>query len=198
MISITILNLIPEVYEEMGHKAGYFVLGGFFLQIIMDYFSKGIEHGHLHFHEFERRFPLSVFIALALHACLEGVGLGGEVFSKGSQLNLLYAIGLHEMPAAFALALILKSGTKRSSRNNLVWLIIYAAMVPVGLLIGNQMKEMETLIHTIMAVVIGVFLHISTTILFENTESHKYSKYKLLAIAIGLGLALAVMNIHSH
>lgn len=198
LISITILNLIPEVYEHLGTRAGYFVLGGFFLQIVTDYFSKGIEHGHLHFHEFKHGFPLSVFLALSLHALLEGLGLGGEAFSKESQTNLVYAIGLHEMPAAFALAVVLKSVTKNKKSSNYVWIAVYACMVPCGLLIGNYFKEYEQLIHSIMAVVIGVFLHISTTILFENNESHTYGKYKLLAIACGLGLALLAMNVHIH
>lgn len=198
LISITILNLIPEVYEHMGHKAGYYVLGGFFLQIVTDYFSKGIEHGHLHFHSFKKGFPISVFLALSLHALLEGLGLGGEAFSKDSQTNLVYAIGLHEMPAAFALAIVLKSVSKKKKVSNYVWITLYALMVPIGLLIGNSLKEYEELIHTIMAVVIGVFLHISTTILFENNESHSYGKYKLLAIGLGLGLALLAMNVHLH
>ena len=85
LISITILNLIPEVYEVKGHEAGYWVLGGFFLQIIADFYSKGIEHGHLHFHDFKKGFPLAVFMALSIHAVMEGLGLGGEMFSKESQ-----------------------------------------------------------------------------------------------------------------
>jgi len=62
LISITILNLIPEVYDQIGNQAGYYILGGFFLQIVVDFFSKGIEHGHLHFHEFKKGFPVSVFL----------------------------------------------------------------------------------------------------------------------------------------
>ncbi|MFY0642910.1 MAG: ZIP family metal transporter [Bacteroidia bacterium] len=198
LISITILNLIPEVYEHMGPRAGYFVLGGFFLQIVTDYFSKGIEHGHIHLHEFEKKFPMSVFIALGLHALLEGVGVGGEVFSKEAQRNLSFAIGMHEIPAAFALAVVLKSAVKRAKSVNMLWVVIYALMVPIGLFIGSYLKDYEEIIHAVMAIVIGVFLHISTTILFENSESHKFSYLKLIAIAIGLGLALVVGSVHIH
>jgi hypothetical protein len=41
-----------------------------------------------------------------------------------------------------------------------------------------------------MAVVIGIFLHISTTILFESYEEHRYNLYKLLTILAGAGLAM--------
>jgi zinc and cadmium transporter len=40
----------------------------------------------------------------------------------------------------------------------------------------------------IMAVVIGIFLHISTTILFESGAGHRFNLYKMAAIITG-GLA---------
>ena len=36
-----------------------------------------------------------------------------------------------------------------------------------------------------MAVVIGIFLHISTTILFESNNDHRFNLYKLGIILIG-------------
>ena len=167
LISITILNLIPEVYERMGHTAGYYILAGFFLQIVVDFFSKGIEHGHLHFHEFKKGFPVSVFLALSLHAVLEGFGLGGDVFSEDTRTNLVFAIGLHELPAAFALAIVLKS-VHSKSKGNYFWIALYAIMVPLGMIIGNQLVGYQDAFIAVIAIVIGVFLHISTTILFEN------------------------------
>lgn len=197
LISITILNLIPEVYEKVGHAAGYYILAGFFLQIVLDFFTKGIEHGHLHFHEFKKGFPYSVFIALSLHAFVEGLGLGGGAFSKEIENNMVFAIGLHELPAAFALAIVLKSVFKQGSGNYL-WIAIYAAMVPLGMVVGSSLVGYEDVLTGLIGVVIGVFLHISTTILFENNESHTYGRYKLVAIVIGLGVALLAVNFHVH
>jgi len=197
LISITILNLIPEVYEKVGHKAGYYILAGFFLQIILDFFTKGIEHGHLHFHEFKKGFPYSVFIALSLHAFIEGLGLGGGAFSAEIRDNMVFAIGLHELPAAFALAVVLKSVFSKSNSNYL-WIAIYAAMVPVGMLVGSSLLEYQDILTGLIGLVIGVFLHISTTILFENNESHTYGRYKLVAIALGLIVALLAVNFHIH
>ena len=197
LISITLLNLLPEVFETMGHSAGYYILAGFFLQIVVDFFSKGIEHGHLHVHELKKGFPISVFLALSLHAVMEGFGLGGNGFHHETQNNLVFAIGLHELPAAFALAIVLKSVMTNSNRNYF-WIALYAAMVPLGMLIGNQVSMHSNVFSAVIAIVIGVFLHISTTILFENNESHSYGRHKLLAIAIGLGVALLAMNFHIH
>ena len=197
LISITILNLIPEVYEKVGHKAGYYILAGFFLQIVLDFFTKGIEHGHLHIHDLKRGFPFSLFIALSLHALVEGLGLGGGAFSESIQNNMVLAIGLHELPAAFALAVVLKSVFSKSNTNYL-YIAIYAAMVPLGMLIGSSLVRYEEFLTGLIGLVIGVFLHISTTILFENNESHTYGRYKLVAIVIGLGVALLAVNFHIH
>jgi len=38
--------------------------------------------------------------------------------------------------------------------------------------------------------VIGIFIHISTTILFESTDGHKFSFTKIIAIIIGTLLAI--------
>jgi zinc and cadmium transporter len=196
LVSITILNLVPEVYEQMGHTAGYFILGGFFFQIVIDYFTQGIEHGHLHTHKHHDTFPISIFIALSVHALLEGFGVGGITFTEHTRSNLVFAIGLHELPAAFALAVVLKNSS--SKKWHIAWIALYSLMVPIGMFSGYQLVELSTKFIAIIAVVIGVFLHISTTILFENTEDHTYGRKKLIAIAVGLGVALLAVNFHVH
>ncbi|HXP49974.1 MAG TPA: hypothetical protein VN922_08475, partial [Bacteroidia bacterium] len=45
LFSIAVLDLIPEIYGSMGKTAGIYILAGFFLQIILEFFSHGIEHG---------------------------------------------------------------------------------------------------------------------------------------------------------
>jgi hypothetical protein len=41
-----------------------------------------------------------------------------------------------------------------------------------------------------MAIVVGIFLHISTTILFESTDGHNFSTTKIFAIVTGAILAI--------
>jgi hypothetical protein len=44
-----------------------------------------------------------------------------------------------------------------------------------------------------LAFVIGIFLHISTTILFESDQNHRFNFIKLLSIILGI---LTVLFIH--
>lgn len=198
LISVCSLNILPEIYHHGGSNIGYFVLAGFFLQIIIDQFSKGIEHGHLHLHDVNQ-VPYSVFIALSAHAFMEGMGVGANIFERQVQNNFVFGIALHEIPAAFALISVLKH-SRKDSKFIYVWLIAYALMVPGGALLSHVLKLNSFVdsqfFYGLMAVVAGVFLHISTTILFENSDNHKITRYKLISIASGVLLALLAANFH--
>ncbi len=52
--------------------------------------------------------------------------------------------------------------------------------------------------HTreLMAFVIGIFMHISTTILFESSDIHRFNLAKLAAIALGTGLGILSIMLH--
>ena len=47
-----------------------------------------------------------------------------------------------------------------------------------------------------MAFVIGIFMHISTTILFESSDIHRFNLAKLGAIAAGTGLGFLSVVMH--
>ena len=51
-----------------------------------------------------------------------------------------------------------------------------------------------------MAVVIGIFLHISTTILSESgsADHHKFNKKKMIAVFVGVAIALMNFLFDSH
>jgi zinc and cadmium transporter len=191
LFSITLLNFIPEVYEHLGRQAGYWVLGGFFFQIILERFTHGIEHGHNHVSAIKNFWP--IFIGLGLHAFLEGIPVGGYSNNPNEILNngLLYGVALHEMPAAFVLAISLRAIMPNTKL--WLWIVFYALFCPAGAVVGFYVESADhgnEIFQILLAFVAGTFLHISTTILFENSENHAFPTRKLLAILIGTGLAL--------
>ena len=44
-----------------------------------------------------------------------------------------------------------------------------------------------------LALVVGMFLHISTTIIFETNENHRFNLAKLTAILLGVGLSVGLI-----
>jgi hypothetical protein len=70
-------------------------------------------------------------------------------------------------------------------------------MTPLGSLAGlvveiNTITSLETFFTYSMAVVIGIFLHVSTSILFETEEHHRYNLQKFLTVCAGLLIAYLV------
>jgi uncharacterized membrane protein YgaE (UPF0421/DUF939 family) len=63
-------------------------------------------------------------------------------------------------------------------------------MAPLGVFAGSLFTTLANYHNEIMAIVIGIFLHISTTILFESTDGHRFSFTKIIAIIIGALLAI--------
>src|SRR5918996_895231 len=50
LFAITVIHILPELYSQsLGLElVGLFVLVGFFLQQLLEYFTSGVEHGHIH------------------------------------------------------------------------------------------------------------------------------------------------------
>lgn len=189
LFAITVLQLMPEVYASASHLTGVFILAGFAFQIILEQFSGGIEHGHMHVHDTTPAFPFAIMISLCVHAFMEAMPLQGHQHDE-----LLWGIALHHIPAAFVLGSILvQHGLKKI--NIILLLILFAAMSPAGLLFGkalaqNSLGYISMYADYVMAAVIGIFLHISTTILFESSQDHRFNFYKSIAIIAGAGFAL--------
>jgi len=190
LFAITVLHLIPDAYSGQDrHEIGIFILVGFLLQVFLEQFSEGVEHGHLHKHHDGHVFPYGIMISLCLHAFLEGMPL-----AKDQHNELIFGIALHHIPAAFALAsILLQNHFKKGS--TMVYIAVFAIMAPLGFYVSLGLSNgtiggIEAYFNKIMGIVIGIFLHISTTILFESSADHKINTRKMIAVLLGIGVAL--------
>ena len=162
----------------------------------MEFFSEGIEHGHIHVHNHKNNaFPYAMMIGLSIHSFLEGMPLSNS--GTESHHSLLTGIVLHNIPIAMALmTMLLQSHISKAKA--LFWLVVFALITPLGTLtsyaIGdNLIGNFSIYFDRIMAVVVGIFLHISTTILFESSENHRFNLIKFVVILLGAGFALLSM-----
>jgi zinc and cadmium transporter len=190
LFAITVLHLIPEAYSGPDHaEIGIYILIGFLLQIFLEQFSEGVEHGHIHKHGEGHAFPYGIMISLCLHAFLEGMPL-----AEDHNNALIFGISLHHIPAAFALSSILLQNNFKFKGIAFI-LVIFAVMAPLGFLLSYGISNgsiggIELYFNKMMGIVIGIFLHISTTILFESSVDHKVSKRKMIAVLLGISIAL--------
>lgn len=193
LFAISVLHLIPEIYSAGTANIGIFILIGFFAQILLEFFTEGIEHGHIHVHKHAHNaLPYTMMIGLCIHSFLEGMPLAnGESHTHNS---LLTGIVLHNIPIAMALMTMLLQ-SHISKQTALILLMIFALVTPLGTLtsyaIGeNMIGNFSVYFDKIMGVVVGIFLHISTTILFESSENHRFNLIKFMVIILGAAFAL--------
>ncbi|MBL6764165.1 MAG: ZIP family metal transporter [Verrucomicrobiae bacterium] len=220
LMTLTVLHLLPELYgapattHDHAHGSarpvasglflGSLILAGFFFQVLLDMLSMGVEHGHDHTHSHHGshdhdgpcRFPWAMLIGLCLHAFAEALALGDHAHHHDTTSRdfLLWSIAVHKYPAAVALLVMLaQSGMSKGRAAGC--LLIFGSMAPIGVFLGH-VTILSDYSRELTALVVGIFLHISTTILFESSDGHRFNGIKALAIALGIGLAVAAVLLH--
>lgn len=182
LMSLTFFDLLPEVYEHLeAKKTGLFIMIGVLFQIFLEFFSKGAEHGHVHIHKNSHTFPWLLFISLCIHAFLEG-------FPIHQHNDMVYGVLIHKIPIAILITTYLVQSDFKTLQI-LSFLTLFGIMTPLGTVISNNVAMVSDYLVYINAIVIGVFLHISTTILFESSEGHKFNLNKILAIIVAIVIA---------
>lgn len=191
--SLTVMHLLPEVYhseetiaepDHEGHfhsKIGIFIMIGIVFQIILEYFSKGVEHGHVHGHQRISHIPWLLFFSLCLHALLEGLPINKHP-------HLAYGIAIHHFPIAIILTTFFKNA-QLNSKAILFFMITFAFMTPLGTFLADNLSFITNYSSQLSGIVIGILFHISSTIIFESSEGHKFNLAKLVVIALGILLA---------
>jgi zinc transporter ZupT len=184
LLSITVMHLLPEVYEKHSHSVGIFIMVGILFQIILEFFSKGAEHGHVHGHDKIAQMPWSLFISLCIHAFLEG-------FPIGHHHDLAFGIAIHHLPIAIILTtFFMNAGLNKTAL--FIFMITFAFMTPLGTYVSHNIPIITQYYTEITAVVIGILFHISSTIIFESSEGHKFNVAKISIIILGILLAIFV------
>jgi zinc transporter ZupT len=190
LLAQTVTHFLPEVYnyelkkhtgEHLHSKTGLFIMIGIIFQIFLEHFSKGAEHGHVHKDDQHNHLPFLLFFSLCLHALLEGLPVNNHH-------HLAYGIAIHHFPIAIILTTFFKK-THLNAKYIFAFMLVFAFMTPLGTLIANQLSFLQKYYIPISGIVIGILFHISSTIIFESNEGHKFNLSKLLAIIIGIVLA---------
>ena len=205
LFAISVTHLLPECYEGTDVKTvGIFILIGFFIQIVIEYFSAGIEHGHIHAHSdtCKKHLPYGMITGLYLHSLLEGLPIyqSSNVEMANSMLttqqSLVFGITLHNIPIAMAFVTLLMEHEANKMKAFLL-LIGFALMAPIGCFISYVLNSIgvqnyDGFLKLSFGLVIGIFLHISTAIMFETGENHKYNLAKIMSMIAGVFLAALI------
>lgn len=180
LLSVIIFEFLPEVYGGEIENIGVYIMAGLLVQIFLEFGSKGAEHGHVHYND-GGSFPFLLFISLCMHSIIEG-------FPIAENQDLLYGVVIHKIPIAVIISAFLLN-TKMSKVNASIFLILFALMTPLGAFLKAQLPFLQTYSTQVNAFVVGVLLHVSTTILFESSKNHQFNASKLGVILLGILIA---------
>ncbi|MES2811365.1 MAG: ZIP family metal transporter [Bacteroidota bacterium] len=190
LLALTVSHLLPEIYtaynisESVSHfhnNIGIFIMIGIVFQIVLEYFSQGAEHGHVHGHNKMNHIPWALFLSLCLHALLEGMPVS-------QHHHLAWGISVHHFPIAIILTTFLMQ-SHLNKTSTFIFMLVFALMTPLGTFVAQDVTSLIQYQKEITAFVIGILFHISSTIIFESSEGHKFNMAKLSAIVLGIVLA---------
>lgn len=185
LLSVTVLNLLPEIYHQHQAYTGLFILLGIILQLILEFLSKGAEHGHIHSEKDAQGFPLMLFISLSIHSFFEG-------FPTHEHPQLLVGILVHKIPIAIIVSSFLLN-SQLSRTKVIIFMVLFSIMTPLGSLMHITFEQQLGPVKVwIEAIVVGILLHIASTILFETSKDHRFDVRKFISILIGMIIAMGI------
>ena len=169
LLTLTVTHLLPEVYQFNQHNVindsaehihshvhglstsiGFFIMAGIVFQIILEYFSKGAEHGRVHGHNKLEKVPWLLFISLCIHALFEGMPLSQHP-------ELAWGIGIHHLPITIILtAFFINAQMKK--KVVFFFMALFSIMTPLGAFISNNVPLLHEYYAEISAVVVGILL----------------------------------------
>ena len=219
VLSLICIHLLPEIFHGNLAHPGIYILAGFVVQIILELFSKGIEHGHIHdgdhHHHHEQQLLsvktlIPIIIGLCIHSLIEGIPIflledahahahhGHEHVSlagKDFSLIFFWAIISHKLPVAIVLTLFLVNSKLKKSMIFLT-ILLFASMTPIGAMTGLLLESSflsESTTNGLLAFTTGMLMHITTLLIFEEYHSSKERIGNIVLITIGLALGVITL-----
>ncbi len=192
LITICLNEIFPEVYLSEKPHIAFYVIGGVLLQMLLEILTKGFEHGHFHHHSDEGILPITLMFGLFIHAFIEGIPLANETTVLSP---FLQGILIHNIPISFILGAFLFKNKKFSTTS---WMIIalFALASPLGMYLGKYLNPDYQVYF--LAIVAGIFLHISSVIIFESNKNHNIDWEKTFAVILGIAAAFGLHFFHAH
>lgn len=203
LLAVCFVELVPEAFggEVDVRIAAGCTLAGVVLQILLEYLTNGVEHGHNHEscedhdthggHSHGQVSLAGLLIGLCIHSFLEGFPLA-DVAADGAMVNrgLLVGIMLHNIPISLILiTLFMSKGLSKGAALSLM--LLFAVSTPLGsamrlTLLGGCGEEVGAYL---VAFVVGILLHVSQSLLLDHHE-HRFSWSRMVIILVAFTLAM--------
>lgn len=191
LICICVVEIFPHVYHVEDKNISLWIIFGVLLQMFLENLTKGVEHGHFHYEKCNI-LPVGLMLGMFIHAFIEGIPL-----ARGYDGIYPYLLGIlvHNLPISFVLGAFLL----REKKNKImacITILFFVAASPLGMLLGEYMNPKWN--SYFLALSGGIFLHISSVIIFESNKNHKMDWEKMFLVILGIFMAILGHIFHEH
>ncbi len=116
------------------------------------------------------------------------------IISAGFSMAYLLGIAVHNLPISFVLGAFLFS--KKWTLPSVLVVLLFALASPAGVVLGKYFNPNWQ--PYFLALVGGIFIHISSVIIFESNKNHRMDWAKIVLVTLGVALAYLTHLAHSH
>lgn len=202
LLSVSLLVLIPESFEQIGDDALLVVLISFIAAYLFEYFILDIHHhdhqDHKKIHG-KRVYHFSGILVIAgdtIHNFLDGVAIAASFFVHPS-LGLVMAFStlFHEIPHEIGdFAILLKAGYSR--RRVFTINLISSLFTILGAFFALLFINNSLFIGTMLGISAGIFLYLGTIDFLPNIrEGYKNKHTAIIPLVIGVMVMIVTLMI---
>lgn len=191
MISVALVDLMPEAIAQHGARAGLIVLAGY----VLVHLTQHTLTPHFHFgeevHQVTRAVSVSALIGLLLHTFVDGVAIASGFEVRASLGMLVFmAILLHKLPEGLAISsLFLAAGASRGRA------LAAGAALGVATVLGGLVTEQFAPLRSYgLALSAGVALYVGASNLVPEFQGKKGWALPV-SFFVGCGLYVLARNL---
>ncbi|MDD2518534.1 MAG: ZIP family metal transporter [Bacilli bacterium] len=205
IVSLLILDLIPESFELLGERydsfvttlmvIGFSTLG---LLILMALESLIPHHGHGHGEEL---FHLGLVssIAIILHNVIEGMAIYATINTSVSMGFLMgLGVGLHNIPMGMVITSALDKSKTKISKTSIILFLISISTFVGGLImyLSGSILNNSTLLGIVLSITQGMLIYIVVFELLPHIKHGHSKQNNIIGIIIGILIMLISTLFH--
>lgn len=179
LLSIAILDLIPDTQEELNNNS-LFIMLGLILMYIVSYFSNASKKGKSE-NELNGDSMLGISLGMSLHNLFEGISIGvSYAISVDLGIMVSFALILHKIPEGITYAtsvFAITQNRKKTIMNLLYQGLLMWLGVGLSIMLSYFTEIDEKFIAIPIAMIAGIFIYLGGTALLP--VANKLSNRKI-------------------
>lgn len=193
LLSVSMLDLIPEALDQIGNKGFLYVLVAFLASFIFEKYFASMHHHEEHGHESSLQkstIPLVLF-GDTIHNFIDGVAIGASfIVNPGFGLIVAFSTFLHETPHEIGdFGVLVARGWSRK-KTFMANFYSSLATIPGALLVYFFIPQgSEGKIAALLAIAAGIFLYLGASDFLPEigeNDSRERTFIKVLLVLIGV------------